>query len=36
MKWIKRVEESRALFITQTGEKELFATFGIKVLGVPA
>jgi DNA-binding transcriptional ArsR family regulator len=36
MKWIKRVDESRALFITPTGEKELFATFGIKVLGVPA
>jgi DNA-binding transcriptional ArsR family regulator len=30
MKWIKRVDESRALFITPTGEKELFATFGIK------
>jgi DNA-binding transcriptional ArsR family regulator len=36
MKWIKRVDESRALFITPTGEKELFATFGIRVLGVPA
>ena len=35
MKWIKRVDESRALFITPTGEKELFSTFGIKVLGVP-
>jgi len=31
MKWIKRVDESRALFITPTGEKELFATFGINV-----
>jgi DNA-binding transcriptional ArsR family regulator len=35
MKWIQRVDESRALFITPTGEKELFWTFGIKVLGVP-
>ena len=36
MKWVRRIDDSRALFITPTGEKELFATFGIKVLGVPA
>ena len=37
MKWVRRIDDGRALFITPTGEKELFSTFGIKrVLGVPA
>jgi DNA-binding transcriptional ArsR family regulator len=30
MKWIQRIEDSRALFIIASGEKELFATFGLK------
>ncbi|MBV9877122.1 MAG: helix-turn-helix transcriptional regulator [Verrucomicrobia bacterium] len=30
MKWLKRIEESRALQITPVGEKGLLATFGIK------
>jgi len=30
MKWVKRIEESRALQITPVGEKGLLATFGIK------
>jgi hypothetical protein len=30
MKWVKRIEDSRALNITPAGEKGLLATFGIK------
>jgi DNA-binding transcriptional ArsR family regulator len=30
MKWIKRIDESRALFITSAGEKELFPMFRIQ------
>ena len=30
MKWIKHIDESRALLITPAGKKELFPTFGIK------
>ena len=35
MKWVKRIEESRALQITPTGEKGLLATFGIKRVPAP-
>ena len=30
MKWVRRIEDSRALHITTAGEKGLLATFGIK------
>jgi hypothetical protein len=31
LKWIKRVEDSRALQITPTGRKDLFGRLGVQV-----